>query len=242
MIRILFVIIVVLAVLGSVGCSKKAAARNELAALGDVGGGDIAKAGKAVFNENEGKKADLARKEKLAGEIEQNQKKLARLMASEDPFLTSSPDVKNAPESLNLFFNQKVYERLRGNFLFGYHYDEGFTGTGKTFAVDTIKSIPGGESYLPLFKKNLAETATKIGVKIDRNSPIRLSMCLVGVIPQMQENPFSYPGLVAEVCLYNRETKKGYYMRFGLGKKEGLDRAMQEYALMLLSLMDTEKA
>jgi len=237
----LFVLIIVLSIVVSIGCSKKRAARSELDQLAGVQGNErgeagLKQAGKAVFYDD---KKITEKKEKLSGELQENQKKIVRLMISEEPFLETSPDVKNAPETLNLFFNQNVYEKLRGNFIFGYHFDEGFTGSEKTFAVDAIKAGSDSKQYVTQFKRHLAETATKIGVRIDRDSSVRLSMYLVGVIPQMQEKPFSYPGLVAEVCLFNRETKKGYFVRFGLGKKEGLDRAMQEYSLMLMSLMDT---
>lgn len=225
------------------GCSNRSAAMNELDGFSEVKksgtGADAAReSGKAVFGNSKRKLENDKARERLGRELRENEEKISAMVASEKPFLQSSPDIKGAPETLNHFFNRRIYEKLRGNFVLGYHYDEGFTGADD-FAVERIEAVPQARPYLDCFRKQLTEMASRIGMRCDSRSKNRLAMCIVGVVPALQQEPFSYPGLISEVCMANKSSGKAYFMRFGLGKKEGLERAMQEYALLILSMMKT---
>lgn len=237
------VLLIVLCLLWIWGCSDRSATLQELNGISESGkngaGIDLArKTGRAVFGAGE-KNAERGKaRERLARELQKNEERIAAMAAAEEPFLLSSPDIKGAPETLNCFFNRKIYEKLNGNFIFGYHFDEGFTGADD-FAVDRIEAVPQARPYLDRFRKHLREMAARIGLRSDIRSKNRLAMCIVGVVPALQQEPFSYPGLISEVCLANKQTGKGYFMRFGMGKREGLERAMQEFALLILSMMKT---
>ena len=75
---------------------------------------------------------------------------------SEKPFLTACPDVIKAKETLNHFFNDKIYEKLKGHKARGcWCYDEGFVFEENEIKIDRIEGTPQTQKYVMHFSINL---------------------------------------------------------------------------------------
>jgi hypothetical protein len=154
---------------------------------------------------------------------EQKQLEFLAITTMSKKFLTDSPDVIKEKQSLYQFFNKEIYENLRGNYLLGYLYDEGFNFSGNTVTIDVVKTIPSTEKYKRAFKKALEFSATDNNILI-RDCPYHLGVCIVGVEPKNTKSTLA--GVMLEVYITNQKYKKTFFYRFGTGSKKGLEFAM----------------
>jgi len=146
---------------------------------------------------------------------EQGSQILARL-GDREPFLQSR-DVERHPESLNRFFGQREYERLRGNPVYGYWGDSGFRWIGTRVAWDGIAA--SSASARPIRRRAwdaaFAYVAKKHGLTIDRRAPIRIrGACIAAVVNPAVDEPNR--GVVLEVTVDGPSGR--FWYRFGMGK------------------------
>jgi urate oxidase len=166
--------------------------------------------------------------------------KLVKLFV-EDYGFTSSKEYKNYPETLNNFFSEPIYQKLTGNFMRGYSYDEGFKFDGKEIAIGTLKAVSEGRPYLKRFIEIFDKVFTSNGVKfVDKSKAnYEIGMCIVSVMPKLTE--ISFPGVFLEVLMKNNKTGKSLFYRFGQGSKKGLNKAMADSATMVLATLMTNE-
>lgn len=150
---------------------------------------------------------------------------------------TESKEFKNYPETLNQFFTLPIYQKLNGNFIRGYHYDEGFSYEGDTVYLKELKTISDIGSYLKPFVDCLNKVAKVADIKfVEKDkSDIEMGLCIVAVEPKLTETTF--PGLFIETYFFNKKTRKTYFYRFGQGSKIGLEKAMIDSSMMILATL-----
>src|SRR5437870_1683850 len=86
-----------------------------------------------------------------------------RRVAARKPFLTDSPDVYLEPKSLNRFFTEMIYKKLRGNAYVGYDYDEGFLLQGNTVQLEVLKDLTPERSCKAAFRLALEQSFNAAG-------------------------------------------------------------------------------
>jgi len=166
---------------------------------------------------------------------------LIKMFCEDYPFV-SSKEYKNYPETRHQFFTEPIYKKLRGNFMRGYQYNEGFQFSGNTLYLSTIKSVTEGRPYLKMFVDVLNQVFVGNGVKFvpKGKSRYEIGMCIVSVTPKLIET--SFPGVFLEVMFSDTQTGKSYFLRFGQGSKRGLEKAMADSCGMVLaSLLTTDQ-
>jgi len=149
------------------------------------------------------------------------------------PFLTDSPDVYLEPKSLNQFFTQAIYTKLRGNAYVGYEYDEGFTPQGKTVQIEVLKDITPGSSCKAAFRLAIERSLNTAGFQIKATAPHQIGICIVGMEPR--ETPSTLAGIMVEAYLRNSTIKKTFFIRYGTGHPRGLAAAIRLSAELLVS-------
>ena len=164
--------------------------------------------------------------------------KLIQMFCEDYPF-SQSKEYKNYPETRNQFFTEPIYKQLRGNFMRGYQFDEGFRFSGSTLTLSTIKSVTEGRPYLKQFVNVLNKVFVGNEVKFVEKGKSRyeIGICIVSVTPKLIET--SFPGVFLEVLLSDTQTGKSFFLRFGQGSKRGLERAMIDSCGMVLATLLT---
>lgn len=159
-------------------------------------------------------------------------------MFMENYSFTKSKEYKNYPETLNNYFTEPIYQRLQGNFMRGYSFDEGFSFQGDTLSISTLKSVTEGKAYLKKFVDVLNEVFLGNGIKFaEGGTRYEIGICIVSVTPKLTE--ISFPGLFLEVLLSDTKSGKSYFYRFGQGSKAGIEKAMIDSACMVLATLFT---
>jgi len=161
---------------------------------------------------------------------------LSRLGARR-PFLTDSPDVYLEPRSLNRFFTEAIYRKLRGNVYFGYYYDEGFVLDETEIQIEILKDLTGRcrGAYRLALEHALAEAT----LEIKPNAPCRIGICIVGI--EEKETAKTLPGVMVETYLRNARQKKSIFIRYGAGSPRGLAAAIRLSAEMLVSQLEARR-
>jgi hypothetical protein len=157
---------------------------------------------------------------------------LARLGVRK-PFLIDSPDVYLEPRSLNRFFTEPIYRRLKGNAYFGYEYDEGFSLAGQAVQIEVLKDLTPGAIYVPVYRLALERALASSGFEVKPSVPCLIGVCIVGV--EAQETERTLPGVMVEAYLRNASQKKSIFIRYGAGSPRGLAPAIRLSAEMLVS-------
>jgi hypothetical protein len=166
--------------------------------------------------------------------------RLLELYLKDHPFISHSPDWKHAPETTNHFFTTPIYKKLKGNFLKGWEYDEGFVMESKSIQLLPVQGVGESRRYIDEITVQIKRGFAKRGIKIQDNANTRLSLCLVGVEPVI--SPQSLPGIIIEMYVKNKRSRKAYLFRFATGKKTGLPDALKDAAdiIILKCLFFTE--
>ena len=163
---------------------------------------------------------------------------LARLGARK-PFLTDSPDVYLEPSSLNRFFTEPIYRRLKGNAYFGYEYDEGFGIAGRAVQIEVLKNLTPGADYVPAYRLALEQALAHSGFELKSGAPCLIGVCIVGV--EARETERTLPGIMIEAYLRNASLKKSSFIRYGAGSPRGLPAAIRLSAEMLVSRLASKR-
>ena len=163
---------------------------------------------------------------------------LARLGARK-PFLIDSPDVYLEPRSLNRFFTETIYRRLKGNAYFGYEYDEGFSLAEQAVQIEVLKDLTPGAVYVPVYRLALERALASSGFEVKPGAPYLVGVCIVGVEPQ--ESVSTLPGVMVEAYLRNASQKKSIFIRYGAGSPRGLAPAIRLSAEMLVSRLASKR-
>lgn len=167
--------------------------------------------------------------------------RLVELYLKDHPFLSHSPDWKHASETTNHFFTTPIYKKLKGNFLKGWEYDEGFVMESKSIQLIPVLGVGESGRYIDEMTVLIKNGLAKRGIKINDDANTRLSLCLVGVVPVI--SPQSLPGIIIEMYAKNKRSRKAYLFRFATGKKTGLPDALKDAAdiIILKCLFFTEE-
>jgi hypothetical protein len=163
---------------------------------------------------------------------------LSRLGARKS-FLTDSLDVYLEPGSLNHFFTEAIYRKLRGNAYFGYRYDEGFVFTGSEVQIETIKDLTPGAGCSAAYRLAMENALRAAGLQIKPAAPFQIGLCIVGIEPR--ETPQTLPGIMVEAYLRNASQKKSFFIRFGSGSPRSLSAAIRLSAELLVAELVTHK-
>jgi hypothetical protein len=156
-----------------------------------------------------------------------------RRVAARKPFLTDSPDVYLEPKSLNRFFTEGIYEKLRGNAYVGYDYDEGFLLQGNTVQLEVLKDLTPERSCKAAFRLALGHALTAAGFEVKVTSHHQIGICIVGMEPR--ETTSTLAGIMVEAYVRNSIRKKSFFIRYGAGHPRGLAAAIRLSAEMLVS-------
>jgi hypothetical protein len=164
--------------------------------------------------------------------------KLIQMFVTDYPF-KDSKEYKNYPETLNNYFSEPIYSKLRGNFMRGYNYNEGFEFHGNEIVLGNLKSVTEGKPFLKKFVEHLNNVFVGNGIKFvdPGKSAYEIGFCIVSVTPVLTE--MSFPGVFIEVLMHNKKTGKSYFYRFGQGSKAGLNKAMNDSCCMVLATLFT---
>jgi hypothetical protein len=154
-------------------------------------------------------------------------------VAVRKPFLTDSPDVYLEPESLNRFFTERIYKKLRGNAYVGYDYDEGFLLQGNTVQLEVLKDLTPERSCKAAFRLALEQSFKAAGFEIKTTAPQQIGICIVGMEPH--EAPSTLAGIMVEAYVRNSVGKKSLFIRYGVGHPRGLAPAIRLSTEMLVS-------
>jgi hypothetical protein len=157
---------------------------------------------------------------------------MSRVVARK-PFLTDSPDVYLEPKSLNRFFTEGIYKKLRGNAYVGYDYDEGFLLQGNTVELEVLKDLTPERSCKAAFRLALEQSFNAAGFEIKTTSPHQVGICIVGIEPR--KTPSTLAGIMVEAYVRSSIRKKSFFMRYGAGHPRGLAAAIRLSAEMLVS-------
>ena len=155
-------------------------------------------------------------------------------MTEQRPFLKDSLDVIHEKQSLNNFFTDKIYEKLKGNAYYGYTWDEGFNCSSREVSIVEIKDLTGtiGPAYLLALQQSL----TAGGYKINPKSACQIGIAIVGVEPAETET--TLPGVLIEAFLRNAMLKKTFFIRFGTGSYEGFAVSIRTSAARIYSELE----
>jgi hypothetical protein len=156
-----------------------------------------------------------------------------RRVAARKPFLTDSPDAYLEPKSLNRFFTERIYKKLRGNAYVGYDYDEGFLLQGNTVQLEVLKDLTTEGSCKAAFRLALEQSFNAAGFEIKTTAPHQVGICIVGVEPR--ETPSTLAGIMVEAYIRNNIRRKSLFIRYGAGHPRGLATAIRLSAEMLVS-------
>jgi len=168
-------------------------------------------------------------------EISREDLEFMKAASEKKPFLESSPDPDNEPQSVNRFFTQDIYERLAGNEYFGYSFDEGFSWNGDSVSMDIIKTIPSTRLYHHAFHESFKAALLDRGLDTVSQSPFRVGLCLVGVEPVRTRE--TVPGVMIEVYFSNQSSGKSLFWRLGVGSRNGLSSAMVDAADLIVEML-----
>ena len=156
-----------------------------------------------------------------------------RRVTARKPFLIDSPDVYLEPKSLNRFFTERIYKKLRGNAYVGYDYDEGFLLQGNTVQLEVLKDVTPEGSCKAAFRLALEQSFNAAGFEIKTTAPQQIGICIVGLEPL--ETPSTLAGIMVEAYVRNSIRKKSLFVRYGAGHPRGLAAAIRLSAEMLVS-------
>jgi hypothetical protein len=156
-----------------------------------------------------------------------------RRVAAKKPFLIDSPDVYLEPKSLNRFFTEGIYKKLRGNAYVGYDYDEGFLLQDNTVQLEVLKDLTPERSCKAAFRLALEQSFNGAGFEIKTTAPHQIGICIVGMEPF--ETPSTLAGIMVEAYVRNSIAKKSFFIRYGAGHPRGLSAAIRLSAEMLIS-------
>jgi hypothetical protein len=163
---------------------------------------------------------------------------LSRLGAKK-PFFVDSPDVYLEPQSLNQFFTEAIYRKLRGNVYFGYRYDEGFVFTGSEVQIEVLKDLTPGAGSAAAYLIALKNALTAADLKIKPKAPFQIGVCIVGI--EESETTKTIPGIMVEAYLRTAQLKKSFFIRYGAGSSRGLPAAIRLSAEMLVSELQARR-
>jgi hypothetical protein len=152
-------------------------------------------------------------------------------MIDQRPFLKDSLDVIWEPQTLNKFFTDRIYEKLTGNTILGYTWDEGFACSAREVSIVEIKDLT--KTYGAAYKLALEQALTAGGYKINPKADCQIGIAILGVEPK--ETDKTLPGVLVEAYLRNAATKKSYFIRYGTGSYEGLATALRTSTARLYS-------
>jgi hypothetical protein len=171
---------------------------------------------------------------------DEEKRKLAELLSTMGPFL-ESPEAKNEPASLGHLFTQEIYKKLQGNFVWGYLYNQGVKIEGSEIGIDVIKGIDGTQEYIQRISSYIKSALQESGYRINPEARYRMGICVVYVQKEFVREPYSCPGVVSEVYFSDRIKKKGFFYRFSIGKKEGLEQGLEVYGKFVVHIMEKLK-
>lgn len=158
---------------------------------------------------------------------------LYRVMAIR-PFLEDSPDLRTDPGTIGKFFNQAVYEKLKGNRFYGYTYDEGYTPPAeKTVCLRLVTTLPTLKQYERALLYALVAGAVRAGWKPAAAAPAEIGVCLLGVDQKSQPGQ---AGILIEAYLKNDRTNKARFLRCAFGQGS-LDDAFMQAAEFLMRMV-----
>jgi hypothetical protein len=163
---------------------------------------------------------------------------LARLGARK-PFLVDSPDVYLERRSLNRFFTEAIYRRLRGNAYFGYEFDEGFRFEGKAIEIGTLKDLSPAVGCRAAYRLALEQALVARGLEVRPSAICQIGVCLVGVEPR--ETLRTLPGVMVEAYLRNSGQKKSFFIRYGTGSPRGVGPAVRLSAETLVAHLESHR-
>ncbi len=158
-----------------------------------------------------------------------------RRLGARKPFLVDSPDVYLEPKSLNQFFTEAIYRKLKGNAYFGYDYDEGFVleSSAKAVQIEVLREFPASQSCLAAYRLALGQALAASGFAVKKTAPIQIGLCIVGVEPR--ETPKTLAGVMVEAYVRNASSRKSLFIRYGAGHPRGLAAAIRLSAEMLVA-------
>ena len=155
-------------------------------------------------------------------------------MTEQRPFIKDSLDVIHEKQSLNNFFTDRIYERLKGNAYYGYTWDEGFNCSNREVSIEEIKDLSG--KYEKAYRLALEQSLTAGGYKINPKSVCQIGLAIVGAEPVETEK--TLPGVLIEAFLRNAQLKKSFFIRFGTGSYEGFTVAIRTSAARIYSELE----
>jgi len=155
-------------------------------------------------------------------------------LAAVRPFLEDSPDIRTDPETIGQFFTRAIYEKLRGNEYYGYHFDEGYTAPPeKTVRLRLVKTLPKLQKYEAALLYALVAGEVRAGLKPDpAGAEAEIGVCLLGVDTSTQPGR---AGVLLEAFVKNTRTGQARFSRFACGR-ENLDEAFLAAAEILMGL------
>lgn len=147
--------------------------------------------------------------------------RLIRLLYDFKPFLQTAADV-NYPQTLNLFFTDSVYRRLKGNPFLGYLFDEGVN-----FRPAHVCLTVDGAEHLKKYSGILNEILLQYNrsLRFSKQAPFTLRLFIVDITPKKSRDLI--PSITLEVALRDNRSQKSFFIRFSTGHAEGLFEALQ---------------
>lgn len=158
-----------------------------------------------------------------------DKEQLIKLITDARPFLETAVDVRYE-HTLNLFFNRKIYLKLKGNPFLGYVFDEGISIKGNRIKVDCFKSRSGLEPYRRIFERLFREMIREnkrdcCRVVLDEKSPYSLGIFIADVTPKKQDKLI--PSVTIELYIKDNRTNRAFFKRFSTGNHQELYHAMR---------------
>jgi hypothetical protein len=154
-----------------------------------------------------------------------NKARLIKLLYDFQPFLKTAVDV-HYPDTLNLFFTDKIYRRLKGNPFVGYLFDEGVTIRSNRFCLN-IDAPPAFKKYTAIFRDLLEKTTSPV-YRLDFSAPspgCTLHLFIVDINPEKSRGLI--PSITLEMALKDNTQNRAFFIRFSTGHADGLFEAMQ---------------
>jgi hypothetical protein len=148
-----------------------------------------------------------------------------RVLVAPMPF-KESISYKKYKKTLNIFFNESIYEKLKGDVLFGYKYNQGVRIKKKEVYIAEVKSIEL-DDYTGM--EALLKSTLKIYLKnkkynITSNARYHLGICLVG---RTYKDMYTHAGNQIEFYIKDIKTNRSCYYRCSQGSNRGFAKSIQ---------------
>ena len=154
-----------------------------------------------------------------------NKARLIKLLYDFQPFLKTAVDV-HYPDTLNLFFTDKIYRRLKGNPFVGYLFDEGVMIRSNRFCLN-VDAPQAFKKYTAIFRDLLEKTTSPV-YRLDFSAPspdYTLHLFIVDINPGKSRSLI--PSITLEMALKEHAQNRAFFIRFSTGHADGLFETMQ---------------